>query len=301
MRSKTLAMNLENERTNFIKLFLMSLILILLLAAQSNFAQQKNTNQNVKLVSKEINYNADNITMKGYLVYDENKKGKRPGVLVVHEWWGLNDYARKRADMLAELGYTAFAVDMFGEGKVADHPQDAQKFAGETMKNFKGAKDRFDKALDVLKENETVDKNKIAAIGYCFGGGVVLNMARTGADLKGVVSFHGSLATENQAKKGDINSAILVCHGGADNFITPEQFNNFITEMEGAKADYTVVVYANALHSYTSPYADEAAKKFNMNVAYNEKADKQSWLDMQNFFDRIFNDDFKVRSMKEYK
>jgi dienelactone hydrolase len=131
--------------------------------------------------------------MKGYLAYDENIQVKRPGVLVVHEWWGLNDYARKRAKMLADLGYAALAIDMYGDGKTAVHPDDAGKFSSELMKNFDVAKARFAAALDFLQQQPFIDPTRIAAIGYCFGGGVVLNMARQGLGLKGVASFHGGL------------------------------------------------------------------------------------------------------------
>ena len=143
---------------------------------------------------KTVQYTVDGVVMKGYLAYDKNITGRRPGVLVVHEWWGLNDYARMRARMLAEMGYTALAVDMYGDGKQAMHPEDAGKFSSELMKNFDVAKARFMAALDFLKGQPTVDPGRIAAIGYCFGGGIVLNMARQGVDLRGVASFHGSLS-----------------------------------------------------------------------------------------------------------
>ena len=155
-----------------------------------------------KIVGKTVEYNAEGVVMKGYLAYDENIKGKRPGVLVVDEWWGLSNYGRKRARMVAELGYTALAVDMYGEGKQATHPDDAAKLSSAVMKNFDVAKARFMAAMDFLKQQPTVDPTRIAAIGYCFGGGVVLNMARQGVDLKGVASFHGSLTAIKPAQPG---------------------------------------------------------------------------------------------------
>src|SRR5512143_934897 len=163
-----------------------------------------------KVTGKDVEYTAGGVTLKGYLAYDTAKKGKSPGVLVVHEWWGLNDYARERARMLARLGYTALAVDMYGEGKTATHPDDAGKFSSELMQNFDTAKARFLAAEDFLKMQPTVDPGRIAAIGYCFGGGVVLNMARQGADLKGVASFHGSLAAVKPAQPGVAKAKILV-------------------------------------------------------------------------------------------
>lgn len=240
------------------------------------------------VVGKQVEYSADSLTLKGYLAYDDKFTGKRPGVLVVHEWWGLNDYARKRADMLAELGYVALAVDMYGEGKTADHPDDAGKFAGETMKNMPAMKRRFMAGLDLLKGNGRVDPTRTAAIGYCFGGGVVLAMARSGADLKGVVSFHGSLATAEPAEKGKVNAKILVCNGGADKFVSDKSIKDFKDEMKAAGADFKFVSYQGAVHSFTNPGATENGKKFGLPLAYNKKADKKSWADMQAFFNMIF-------------
>ncbi|OQW94134.1 MAG: dienelactone hydrolase, partial [Beggiatoa sp. IS2] len=163
-----------------------------------------------------IDYKAGEVTLKGYLAVDNDIKGKRPAVLVVHEWWGHNEYARKRATMLAELGYTALAVDMYGEGKNTNHPKEAGEWSSQVAKNAELGKARFLAALDLLKKQETVDAEKIAAIGYCFGGGVVLTMARLGVDLDGVASFHGSLSTEHPAKAGEVKAKMLVLHGEAD-------------------------------------------------------------------------------------
>ncbi|OGW44543.1 MAG: dienelactone hydrolase, partial [Nitrospirae bacterium RBG_16_43_11] len=165
------------------------------------------------LHTQEIDYRSDGQVLKGYIAYDKTIKGKRPGVLVVHEWWGHNEYARKRARMLADMGYTAFALDMYGDGKQAAHPNEAGKFAEEVSNNKDTAEKRFMAALDILRSQETVDPDQIAAIGYCFGGGVVLNMARIGADLDGVVSFHGSLTTDAPAKPGTVRASVLVLHG----------------------------------------------------------------------------------------
>jgi len=234
-----------------------------------------------------VEYSAQGVVMKGYLAYDENVKGKRAGVLVVPEWWGLNDYARRRARMLAELGYTALAVDMYGEGKVVMTPDEAGKLSSGAMKDFDVAKARFLAAVDFLKGQATVDPNRIAAIGYCFGGGVVLNMARQGVDLKGVVSFHGSLPAVKPAQAGSVKAKILVLTGGADKFVPPEQVEAFKKEMNSAGADFRVVSYPGVLHSFTNPDATGLGKKFNMPIAYNAKADKDSWGEMKGFLSTV--------------
>lgn len=243
------------------------------------------TSAYAKVVGKTVEYTADGAVMKGYLAYNDKIEGKRPGVLVVHEWWGLNDYTRKRARMLAELGYTALALDMFGEGKQAKHPDDAGKFATEVMKNFDMGKARFLAGEDLLKKQPTVDPDRVAAIGYCFGGGVVLNMARQGADLKGVVAFHGNLMAVKPAEAGAVKAKILVLHGGDDKFTTPEQIESFKQEMAAANADYKFIVYPGAMHSFTNPDATAYGKKFNIPLAYNKKADKESWAEMKKFLE----------------
>jgi dienelactone hydrolase len=235
-----------------------------------------------------VEYTSGNVVLKGYLAYDRNMKGKRPGILVVHEWWGQNEYARKRAMMLAGLGYTALAVDMYGEGKQAEHPDEAGKFAKEISENMDVKVSRFMAALNYLQKQESVDPARIAAIGYCFGGSVVLDMARSGMDLKGVVSFHGGLTTNNPARPGAVNAKILVCHGEKDSLSTAEQVAAFKKEMSDAKADLTFITYKDAMHSFTNPEADVYAKKFNIPLGYNAAADKKSWNDMKNFLKMIF-------------
>lgn len=243
---------------------------------------------NAKLVTEEITYHAGDTPLKGLIAYDTKFKGKRPGILVVHEWWGHNAYARHRAEMLAKLGYTAMALDMYGNGKTASHPKDAGKFATEVTSHPELAKARFEAALDVLKKQPTVDDNNIAAIGYCFGGGVVLNMARMGVDLKGVASFHGSLAAYQPAEKDKVKAKIMVFNGEADPFTTREQIAAFKAEMDKAGVDYQFINYPGAKHSFTNPEADKFGKEFNLPLAYNKKADKDSWQRMQKFFKRIF-------------
>lgn len=237
---------------------------------------------------EEVQYKVGEQVFKGYIAYDDAKKDKRPGVLVVHEWWGHNEYARKRARMLAELGYTALAVDMYGDGKQAHHPDDAGKFAGEVRQNMDAAKARFVAAEDLLKKHASVDAQKIAAIGYCFGGGLVLEMARAGLDLKGVASFHGNLGTPAPAAKGKVKAKVFAANGAADPFVTPEEIDAFKKEMAAAGVDYKFVNYPGAKHSFTNPDADELGKKFNKPFVYNAAADKQSWEEMQAFFKKIF-------------
>jgi dienelactone hydrolase len=237
---------------------------------------------------EEVQYKAGDTVLKGYLAWDDAQKGKRPGVLVVHEWWGHNDYARERARMLAALGYTALALDMYGDGHQAHHPEEAGKFSGEVRKNLALAKQRFDAAKNVLKKHPTVDGKNIAAIGYCFGGAIVLEMARQGEPLKGVVSFHGSLNTEQPAKAGKVKARVLVLTGEADPFVPTEQVAAFKKEMDAAKVNYRVITYPGAKHAFTSKGADELGQKFKMPLAYNADADQKSWAEMQAFFKEIF-------------
>lgn len=229
------------------------------------------------VVGKEVSYSANGTTLKGFLAYDSAVKGKRPGILVVHEWWGLNDYARKRARMLAERGYTALALDMYGDGKQAHHPDDAQKFSSEVSQNEALAKARFEAALNFLKQQSTVDADNVGAIGYCFGGSVVLNMARMGEPLKVVESFHGGLATQHPAETGKVRARIASFTGEADPFIPAQQVAAFRQEMDKAGVTYEVVTYPGAQHSFTSPEADKYGKEFKLPMAYNAEADKDSW------------------------
>lgn len=238
---------------------------------------------------REIDYRAtDGTIMKGYLASDGASTGSRPGVLVVHEWWGHNDYARKRAEMLAGMGYVALAVDMYGGGQQAAHPADAGKFAGAVRKNLPLMKERFLAALELLRAQPGVDPARIAAIGYCFGGGVVLEMARSGIDLKGVASFHGSLAGSSLARAGQVKARVLVLNGAADSFVTAEQIAAFKQEMEAAGVNYTFIDYPGALHSFTNPAADEYAKQFNMPIGYNAAADQASWRELEKFLAEVF-------------
>lgn len=237
-----------------------------------------------EVIGQEVSYQYGDTVMNGYLAHDDAIKGKRPGVVVVHEWWGHNAYARQRADMLARLGYIALAVDMYGDGKIADHPEDAGKFAGAVKKDMNVARDRFQAALNLLNAQSSVDSSKTAAIGYCFGGGLVLEMARMGVDLDAVASFHGSLGTASPAQSG-IKPRILVFNGGADPFVKPEQVAAFKKEMDAADADYEFIEYPGAKHSFTNPDADKFGQKFNLPLQYDAAADKASWQAMLEMFE----------------
>lgn len=241
------------------------------------------------LATEEVTYTVGGQTMKGYLAYDASIKGQRPGVLVVHEWWGLNDYVRKRADMLAGLGYTALALDMYGDGKTADHPKQAGEFATAVRENWGEGKERFMAALQLLRQQPSVDPERIAAIGYCFGGGVVLQMAREGADLDGVASFHGSLSPMGKAaQQGEVNAKMLVLHGAKDQFVSAEQLQAFKDEMNDAGVGYELVVYPNATHGFTNPKADQTAAKYGIPLGYDVEADEKSWNKLQAFLKEVF-------------
>ncbi len=252
---------------------------------QTNTGKDSTT---VAIKEDSVTYTLDGKTFKGYVVFDSNKQDKRPGVLVVHEWWGLNEYPRKRARQLAELGYIAMAVDMYGDGKTADDPQTAQELATPFYKDPQLAKTRLDAALNKLKEYKQVDTANIAAIGYCYGGFVVLNAAKLGADLKGVVSFHGNLSGV-PVNKQLLKAKILVCHGAADQFVKQTEVDAFKHSMDSAGVDYSFKAYPNATHAFTNPAATEKGKKFNMPIEYNAAADTASWNDMKDFLNRIFS------------
>lgn len=244
-----------------------------------SFTKAQNAN---KIKEESVTYTADGVTMRGFVVYDNTKRDKRPAVLVVHEWWGLNDYAKSRARQLATMGYIAMAVDMFGGGKQAANPKEAMALTEPFYKNPAITKSRLDAAEKKIKEYAQTDPNNIAAIGYCFGGFVVLNSAKLGSDFKGVVSFHGGLAGV-PAKKDLLKAKILVCHGGDDKFVSAQEIEMFKDQMDSVKADYTFKVYPKATHAFTNPDATKTGKQFNLPIAYNAEADKDSWRDMKRF------------------
>jgi len=235
--------------------------------------------------TEALKYNIGSQEYIGLLAYDDASSGKRPAVLVAPEWWGLTDYAKHRAEQLAGLGYVAFAMDPYGGGKTTNDPAVAGQWAGALKGDPKELRARAAAALGVLKNNPLVEPSKVAAIGYCFGGTTVLELARSGADLAGVVSFHGGLATKMPAAPGNVKAKVLVCHGGDDSFESPEEIAAFQQEMRGAGVDWQMNIYGGAVHSFTNPEADKHGIK---GIAYNEKADKRSWQAMKDFFEEVF-------------
>jgi dienelactone hydrolase len=236
--------------------------------------------------TQEIEYDHRGTKLLGYLAYDDSVQGRRPGVVVVHEWMGHNEYARRRAEQLAGLGYAAFALDMYGKGVRAKDPQEASQMAGRFKSDRKLMRDRALAGLDVLKKQQNVDPNRLAAMGYCFGGQVSLELARAGEPLAGVVSFHGALDTPTPQDAKNIKGKVLALHGAADPFVPPDHVHAFIKEMEDAKVDYQFVAYGpGVVHGFTNP----GNKGSSMNgVAYDENADRRSWRAMQVFFEEIF-------------
>src|SRR5437763_7894708 len=235
--------------------------------------------------TRELEYRQGETVLQGFVAWDDAARGKRPGVLVVHEWWGHNEHARNQARRLAEAGYVRFALDMFGKGKATTHPQEAQAFVSEATKDPAVLAARFNAALEQLKRDPHVDPQRIAAIGYCFGGAVVLDMARAGADLAAVVTFHGALATKTPAQPGKVKARALVLAGDADPFVPPEQVEAFKQEMQAAGARFEVVTFPGAKHGFTNPDAG----KFGMDaLAYDAAADRESWAAMLKLFKEVW-------------
>ncbi|NIQ00092.1 MAG: dienelactone hydrolase family protein [Nitrospinaceae bacterium] len=238
--------------------------------------------------TQEIDYTAGDTTLKGYLAWDKAVTGKRPGILVVHEWWGHNEHARERARMLAKLGYTALAVDMYGDGQTADHPKKAGELMSAAMKDWEGSMARFRAAKKVLQDHETVDPEKIASIGFCFGGTVSLRMARAGEDLDAVVAFHAGLP-EDSAAPGSVKAAVLVINGSEDVWLDPKVVAKFQKEMKEATVDFTYITLPGVKHAYTNKQADEMSRKFDIpNLQYNQEADQKAWTTMEFLFKRVF-------------
>jgi dienelactone hydrolase len=243
------------------------------------------TVSHAKIQTKPIEYAHGDLNLKGLLAWDDSIKGKRPGVLVVHEWWGLNDYARQRAEQLASLGYAAFALDMYGKGKVTTHSDQASAWMKETTANVKQWQARAIEGLKILQAQELVDPTRIAAIGYCFGGGTVTQLAYSGVSIRGVVSFHGPLPLPDPNQVSGIKAKILLAHGNADPFLTEDHIRTFRTTLDKAGLDWQMIVYAGARHSFTNPGADQYGMDA---LKYNKEADRRSWRHMQVFFDELF-------------
>ncbi|HEV3085109.1 MAG TPA: dienelactone hydrolase family protein [Gemmataceae bacterium] len=226
------------------------------------------------LQTKKIAYKHGDLECQGYLAWDDAVQGPRPGVLVVHEWWGLNNYARGRAEQLAKLGYVAFAADMYGEGKVTEHPKEAGAMAAKVRANVQDWRKRAATALDVLMAQPQCDKTRLAAIGYCFGGSTALELAYAGADLKAVVTFHAALPAPKAEEAKQIKATLLVCHGADDKFIPEQAIKSFRDALDKAGVKYEFVSYPDTVHSFTVPGAD----KHNIpGMKYNKSADEDSW------------------------
>ena len=239
-----------------------------------------------KVVTRTVEYQHEGQALKGYLAYDDARSGPRPGILVVHEWWGLNDYTRSRTRQLAEMGYVAFAPDMFGDGKTTRDPKEAQAWASAVGSKPGLMAARAKAGLDVLRKQPQTSVEQLGAIGFCFGGNAVLQLAYAGVNLAGgAVSFHGLLAVPDAQQARQIKSTILVLHGAEDTFIKPETIEAMRKALDAAKADWFMVTYANAVHAFTNPDADSFKIP---GIGYNEKAAKRSWDEMARFFKTQF-------------
>lgn len=238
-----------------------------------------------EVATRTIEYKQGDTALTGFFAWDDTVSGKRPGVLVVHEWWGHDAHVRNQAKRLAEAGYVAFALDMFGAGKVTTHPEEAEKFVQEATSDPGVVGARFDAALAQLEAHPHVDPEKVAAIGYCFGGAIVLAMVRGGADLDAAVTFHGALGTESPAAPGKVKARVLVLTGAADPLVPPEQVAAFEKEMEAAGAELEVVRYPGAKHGFTNREAGDRGMEA---LAYDAAADRKSWQAMLDLFAEVF-------------
>jgi dienelactone hydrolase len=268
-------------------IFISFLVLFIVSCNNESKTSEAKETKEPTLKYENITYSADSATMNAYVVYDESKEGVRPAILVVPEWWGLNDYAKMRATELAKLGYIAMAIDVYGNGKTADNPDSAGAYAMPFYQNPQMAKARIEAAIAKIKTYAQTDAGNVAAVGYCFGGGMLLNVVRLGTDLKGIVSFHGSLIG-TAANKDLLKAKILVCHGGADPFVPVADADKFKKQMDSIGAVYTFKEYAGATHAFTNPNATAMGEKFKMPIAYNAAADTASWKDMKEFFNGLF-------------
>jgi dienelactone hydrolase len=238
------------------------------------------------IVTETIHYEHDGVTFEGYLAYDDAISGPRPGVLIIHQWMGLSANERMRAEKLAELGYVALAGDVYGQGVRPQNTDEASAMTGKFYADRMLFRGRLHAGLTALKEQPLVDRSRCAAIGYCFGGTGVLELARMGAEVAGVVSFHGGLKTSLPAGPGETAGKILVCHGAVDPYVPPAEVQGFVEEMEAAGADYQLIMYADAVHSFTQKEAGDDPSR---GAAYQAKADRRSWEHMRVFFVEIFD------------
>ena len=235
-----------------------------------------------------LQYNAGGKDFASYVASDPARSGKRPGIIVLPEWWGLNDYLRRRARELAGLGFVAMATDVYGDGREAADSTEAGQLMGGLFADIPSLNARLQAAYDQLRAHPLVDPDRIGAMGYCLGGALSLHMGRLGIPLKGVASFHGALTRAHEAKPGEFKAAVLICHGEADGMVPAEDQANFRKEMEQLDVDYQFNSYPGAKHGFTNPEATEKGKKYNLPLAYDEKTDRQSWEDMKSFWAKVF-------------
>ena len=238
-----------------------------------------------KIIAQDLEYKSNGMEMQGYIAYDCAAKGKRPAVIIVHEWNGLGDYVKGRAKQVAELGYVAFCADIYGKGVRASSMEESAKLAGTYRSDPKLMRERITAALDEIRKHKLVDTENIAVMGYCFGGGVALELARSGADIKGVVSLHGTINNLEPAITRTIKAKVLVLHGVDDKGVTPDIVMAFQNEMRNINADWQFITYGGAVHGFTNPANGYDPGK---GVAYNEKADMRSWKAMKSFLKEIF-------------
>ena len=255
-------------------------IFILALAACLSFSAAT-----AEVRSVPVAYKDGDEKLTGYLYWNDAVEGKRPGVLVVHEWWGLNEYAKGRAEQLAELGYVAFAVDMYGGDKVTSHPAKAGEWMKATVSNLEGWRRRAQKGLDKLRSLAMTDDSRLAAIGYCFGGATVMQLAYAGADLDAVVSFHGSLPLPNGSEARNFRGRVVIEHGNADGFVPPERVEAFKSAMSDAGVNLVFNGYDGVRHGFTNPDAGNYGID---NLKYDEAADEASWRSMLQTFNAVF-------------
>jgi len=243
------------------------------------------TNANAAIKEVPVTYKDGETTMKGFVVYDDAVTGKRPGIIVVHEWWGITKHAHNEARKFAQQGYTAFIADMYGDAKSADNPKDAGALSGSVMKNPKVMESRFNAARDQLAKQASVNPQRIGAVGYCFGGAVVLNMARAGADLEAVAGFHASLGLNTPAPAaGTVKAKVLILNGADDPFVKRAQYDALKKDFDAAKAEYRIIQYPGAVHAFTNPEATAIGKKFNLPLRYDAKVDKEAKAEAAKFF-----------------
>ncbi len=242
----------------------------------------------MNIITSTLEYQVGENTHKAYLAKDESITSPRPGIIIVHEWWGVNEHVQKRAHMLAELGYVALAIDMYGGGRVAENPDEAGGLMNDVLADMEKGTEALAAGYQLLLDQTSVDSNKTAAIGYCFGGAMVLHMARTGMPLSAVASFHGALGSFHTAEPGSIRARILVAHGGDDSMVTMDDLAGFKIEMDTAQADYETIVYDGAKHGFTNPQADINAQKYSLDLGYQAAADEATWAAMKGLFDSVF-------------